>query len=146
MYICGEKADINMIRNTLLALALGTALCGQAQESMKAEFCSPFDFPLLLSANFGELRPNHFHNGLDIKTQGVTGKPIHAVADGTYHESWYCMVDMVRRFLLLIPMDILQSTDMLYLLLRKYRNMYVHTSMNMKRLYVICIPNLISFL
>lgn len=82
MYICGEKTDINMIRNTLLALALGTALCGQAQESMKAEFCSPFDFPLLLSANFGELRPNHFHNGLDIKTQGVTGKPIHAVADG----------------------------------------------------------------
>ena len=72
MYICGEKTDINMIRNTLLALALGTALCGQAQESMKAEFCSPFDFPLLLSANFGELRPNHFHNGLDIKTQGVT--------------------------------------------------------------------------
>ena len=41
MYICGEKTDINMIRNTLLALALGTALCGQAQESMKAEFCSP---------------------------------------------------------------------------------------------------------
>ena len=38
MYICGEKTDINMIRNTLLALALGTALCGQAQESMKAEF------------------------------------------------------------------------------------------------------------
>lgn len=36
----------------------------------------------MLSANFGELRPNHFHNGLDIKTQGVTGKPIHCIADG----------------------------------------------------------------
>ena len=46
------------------------------------EVCSPFDFPLLLSANFGELRPNHFHNGLDIKTQGVTGKPIRCIADG----------------------------------------------------------------
>ena len=45
-------------------------------------FRSPFDFPILLSANFGELRPNHFHNGLDIKTQGVTGKPIHCIADG----------------------------------------------------------------
>ena len=43
---------------------------------------SPFDFQLLLSANFGELRPNHFHNGLDFKTQGVVGKPIHCVADG----------------------------------------------------------------
>ena len=52
MYICGEKADINMIRNTLLALALGTALCGQAQESMKAEFCSPFDFPVAAKCKF----------------------------------------------------------------------------------------------
>ena len=48
----------------------------------ESKFCSPFDFPILLSANFGELRPNHFHNGLDIKTQGVTGKPIHCIADG----------------------------------------------------------------
>lgn len=135
-----------MIRNTLLALALGTALCGQAQESMKAEFCSPFDFPLLLSANFGELRPNHFHNGLDIKTQGVTGKPIHAVADGYVSRIMVLHGGYGQAILLLIPMDILQSTDMLYLLLRKYRNMYVHTSMSMKHLYVICIPNLISFL
>lgn len=63
-------------------LALGTGLCGQAQTEKSVEFRSPFDFPLLLSANFGELRPNHFHNGLDIKTQGVTGKPIHSVAEG----------------------------------------------------------------
>lgn len=45
-------------------------------------YCSPFDFPLLLSANFGELRPNHFHNGLDIKTQGTVGHPIKCIADG----------------------------------------------------------------
>ena len=43
---------------------------------------SPFDFPLLLSANFGELRPNHFHNGLDIKTKGSVGHPIKSIADG----------------------------------------------------------------
>lgn len=71
-----------MIRNTLLTLALGMSLGVQAQKDVEAVFGSPFDFPLLLSANFGELRPNHFHNGLDIKTQGVTGKPIHSVADG----------------------------------------------------------------
>ena len=45
-------------------------------------FRSPFDFPLYLSGNFGELRPNHFHSGIDFKTQGVEGKPVFAVKDG----------------------------------------------------------------
>lgn len=66
----------------ILALVLGGMLSAQAQYVQESKFCSPFDFPILLSANFGELRPNHFHNGLDIKTQGVTGKPIHCIADG----------------------------------------------------------------
>lgn len=66
----------------ILALALGGMLSAQARHVQESNFCSPFDFPILLSANFGELRPNHFHNGLDIKTQGVTGKPIHCIADG----------------------------------------------------------------
>lgn len=42
----------------------------------------PFKFPLLLSGNFGELRSNHFHAGLDFKTQGCVGKPIYSPADG----------------------------------------------------------------
>lgn len=36
----------------------------------------------LYSANFGEIRPGHFHAGIDIKTDGVEGKPLVAVADG----------------------------------------------------------------
>lgn len=71
-----------MIRNILMALVCGSMMTVQAQGDGSARFCSPFDFPLQLSANFGELRPNHFHNGLDIKTQGVVGKSIHSVADG----------------------------------------------------------------
>lgn len=43
---------------------------------------SPLDIPLILSANFGELRPNHFHSGIDLKTQGVINKPVYAMADG----------------------------------------------------------------
>lgn len=43
---------------------------------------NPFDFPILLSGNFGELRSNHFHAGIDFKTQGAEGKPIHAVEKG----------------------------------------------------------------
>ena len=45
---------------------------------------NPFDFPILLSGNFGELRSNHFHSGIDFKTQGVEGKPIRYKKD-TYH-------------------------------------------------------------
>lgn len=42
----------------------------------------PFDFPIVFSGNFGEIRANHFHGGLDFKTQGATGKPIKAQANG----------------------------------------------------------------
>lgn len=50
--------------------------------AQEVTFGVPFDFPLFLSGNFGELRSNHFHGGLDFKTQGVTGKPLLAIADG----------------------------------------------------------------
>lgn len=45
-------------------------------------FRPPLDIPLYLSGTFGELRSNHFHSGIDIKTQGVEGKNVYAVADG----------------------------------------------------------------
>ncbi|MFQ3580060.1 MAG: M23 family metallopeptidase, partial [Bacteroidales bacterium] len=45
-------------------------------------FAYPVDKPVLLSANFGELRTNHFHAGLDFKTQGREGMSIYAVEDG----------------------------------------------------------------
>ena len=35
-----------------------------------------------LAANFGELRPNHFHMGLDIRTQHRENLPVYAAADG----------------------------------------------------------------
>lgn len=45
-------------------------------------FRSPINFRMLLSGTFGELRSNHFHSGMDIKTDGVIGKNIYAIADG----------------------------------------------------------------
>jgi len=45
-------------------------------------FGSPIDFPISLSGTFGELRNGHLHSGIDIRTQGVEGKPIKAIADG----------------------------------------------------------------
>ena len=53
----------------------------EAQEQT-VRFGSPFDFPLKLSASFGELRSGHLHGGLDIKTEGIVGKPIHSIEDG----------------------------------------------------------------
>lgn len=60
-----------------LTLALGL----KAQESFP-QYPSPMDIPVYLSATFAELRNNSFHAGVDIKTQGVEGKNVYAVADG----------------------------------------------------------------
>ena len=43
---------------------------------------SPLNIPFILSGNFGELRTDHFHTGLDFKTQGKEGFPVLAASDG----------------------------------------------------------------
>ena len=48
----------------------------------RGEMTPPLKIPLLMSANFGELRPNHFHSGIDLKTQGRTGLPVYAMDSG----------------------------------------------------------------
>jgi hypothetical protein len=45
-------------------------------------FTGPLKPPFLFSGNFGELRPSHFHSGLDFRTQGQTGLPVFAVKEG----------------------------------------------------------------
>ncbi|MDL2281766.1 M23 family metallopeptidase [Parabacteroides sp. OttesenSCG-928-G06] len=63
----------------LLCLLYATT---SAHKLQGQELPNPFDYPILLSGSFGELRSNHFHSGIDFKTQGVVGKQIHAVQDG----------------------------------------------------------------
>ena len=54
-----------------------------AQTSVPQDyFSNPLDIPMILSGSFGELRSNHFHSGLDIKTRQKEGFPIYAPADG----------------------------------------------------------------
>lgn len=43
---------------------------------------APLHIPLVLAGNFGELRENHFHTGLDFKTEGREGLPVVAAHDG----------------------------------------------------------------
>ncbi len=45
-------------------------------------FRYPLDLPPSTAGSFAELRPNHFHSGLDFKTNQRTGFPVHAVAEG----------------------------------------------------------------
>ena len=55
---------------------------GRAQEDGNFEFRYPLDVPMSLSGNYGELRSNHFHAGIDFRIGGVVGAPVYAAADG----------------------------------------------------------------
>ncbi|WP_321297056.1 M23 family metallopeptidase [Marinifilum fragile] len=56
-------------------------LSAQQKNHPKNYFRSPVDFTITLSGNFAELRNNHFHSGIDIRTF-TTGKKVYAIADG----------------------------------------------------------------
>ncbi len=49
---------------------------------VKGKYRNPLDIPMYMSGSFGELRSNHFHSGIDIKTQGTSGHKVYAIADG----------------------------------------------------------------
>ncbi|TWR27413.1 M23 family metallopeptidase [Mucilaginibacter pallidiroseus] len=54
----------------------------QSREYPTTDFRYPLDLSPSTAGSFGELRPNHFHSGLDFKTNQRTGYPVHAVYDG----------------------------------------------------------------
>lgn len=59
------------------------SLIGFAQPTVPTDYFShPLDITMYLSGTFGELRNNHFHSGLDIRTQQREGLPVFAAADG----------------------------------------------------------------
>ena len=65
--------------------ALTVLLCGARYTHFTSEvdFVAPVRFPLRLSGTFGELRSNHFHSGIDIKSSnGGSGDQIYAPARG----------------------------------------------------------------
>ncbi|MDX1284434.1 MAG: M23 family metallopeptidase, partial [Draconibacterium sp.] len=67
------------MRRCIFYLFLFISVLSYGQERY---YSNPVKIPMLLSGSFAELRSNHFHSGIDIKTQGTTGIPIFAVADG----------------------------------------------------------------
>lgn len=72
-----KKLRIMKLRFLILLLLL--PLVSKAQ---KIRYINPMDIPMILSASCAELRPNHFHGGIDITTAGEENIPIKAAADG----------------------------------------------------------------
>lgn len=67
----------------LILLFLILTSVSYSQEALPQNyFESPLEIPLILSGTFGELRSNHFHSGLDIKTHQRTGLNVIASATG----------------------------------------------------------------
>ncbi|MGC8866369.1 MAG: M23 family metallopeptidase [Bacteroidales bacterium] len=71
-----------MILKKIFSTFLISAFLLQGVWAQKDLFINPLAQPLRLSGTFGELRPNHFHSGIDIKTNQEEGWPVIAVADG----------------------------------------------------------------
>lgn len=74
----------SMKKGILFLLGMFCSLLARGQaHGPEPDFRPPLDIPLILSGTFGELRSNHFHAGIDIKTQQREGLPVLAVAEGT---------------------------------------------------------------
>ena len=66
----------------LTFLQLTVSCFSQTDQYPQGYFRNPLDVPLELTANFGELRTNHWHMGLDIRTQAKENLPVYAAAAG----------------------------------------------------------------
>jgi murein DD-endopeptidase MepM/ murein hydrolase activator NlpD len=68
-------------RNKAIAVAIGVLLplLAIAQNN---NLHQPLSGKMLLSANYFELRDNHFHSGIDIKVGGVVGAKLFSINDG----------------------------------------------------------------
>ena len=73
---------VPMIHRQLIAVCLLILAAPGAFAQSDNGYIPPMDIPLILAGNFGELRRNHFHTGIDIKTQGRQGIPLLSIADG----------------------------------------------------------------
>jgi len=70
------------LKKIILILFLASFISSAQNKYPTNYFRSPLDISLHLSGTFGELRNNHFHAGVDIKTKRRTGFPVYATADG----------------------------------------------------------------
>jgi hypothetical protein len=53
-----------------------------SQDYRNIGFAKPMNLPFNLAGSFGEPRKDHFHSGIDIKTNGIEGEPVFTIGDG----------------------------------------------------------------
>ena len=70
------------MQKLLAFVILITFYCNAQNPYPEDYFRNPLDVTIILSGTFAELRSNHFHSGLDIKTQQREGLKVFAAADG----------------------------------------------------------------
>ncbi|MEW7292782.1 M23 family metallopeptidase [Aquimarina sp. 2304DJ70-9] len=70
------------MRSILIFILFGFSICYSQEKIAKDYFIHPLDIPLVISGTFGELRSNHFHSGIDMKTNGEEGLNVYASASG----------------------------------------------------------------
>jgi len=76
-----ETEEPELIRDTTV-VELRNAEPEERTEEDEGYFSAPVHGEITLSGTFAELRNNHFHGGLDIRTDGQQGWPVLAAADG----------------------------------------------------------------
>lgn len=67
----------------MMAVCLITVIIAQAQNNYPQNyFRNPLNIPMQLAANFGAVRTNHFHMGLDLRTNSQENLSVLSAADG----------------------------------------------------------------
>ena len=77
-YLALQNISSLKVFNLLFIFFINLSLSSQ----LKKDWTPPIEIPIQLSGTFGELRNNHFHAGLDIKTQGRQGIPVKSIKAG----------------------------------------------------------------
>ncbi len=70
------------MRLSLLIFICSIFFCHGQDDLKTGYFAHPLDIESVVSGTFGELRSNHFHSGLDLKTNGEEGLNVYASASG----------------------------------------------------------------
>lgn len=73
---------MNWVLTGILSLLSLANLSAQSSKYPENDFSPPFAGEIEIIGTFCELRPNHFHGGLDIRTGGKIGRPVLSIGDG----------------------------------------------------------------
>jgi hypothetical protein len=72
-----------MIQTLIISIFLAlVSTFSFGQTIPKGGYHNPLAIPQILSSNFGELRPNHFHMGIDFKTNNKIGYNLYCIEEG----------------------------------------------------------------